>query len=202
MSDRSLIAVLCIAAVLAMIGYMTLGVRAPWSFVLPFRGEKLIALVLVALAVSTSTVLFQTISFNRILTPAIMGFDALYLLLLTMAVFLLGGIGFVALSPILVFILTTLVLICASVALFGLVLGHGPGALLKCFDEHHADGFGQVFGQRALRDGGRFTEFLDHVFGERLHGLSLGKTSQHQGHCEKHKGYAQDRAEAKGENHG
>ena len=56
MSDRSLIAVLCIAAVLAMIGYMTLGVRAPWSFVLPFRGEKLIALVLVALAVSTSTV--------------------------------------------------------------------------------------------------------------------------------------------------
>ena len=41
------------------------------------------SLLLVAGAVATATVLFQTVSGNRILTPAIMGFDELYRLIQT-----------------------------------------------------------------------------------------------------------------------
>ncbi|MDF3415096.1 iron chelate uptake ABC transporter family permease subunit [Sulfitobacter sp. M57] len=131
MSDRNLLLLLSGLACLAMFGFMTLGVRAPWGFVLPFRGEKLVALILVALAVSTSTVLFQTISFNRILTPAVMGFDALYLLLLTLAVYGLGGIGFTALSPVAVFAITSGVLVLAALALFGTLLGQARADLLR-----------------------------------------------------------------------
>jgi iron complex transport system permease protein len=47
-------------------------------------------LVLVAYAVAVSTVLFQTVTNNRILTPSIMGFDALYVLIKTGVVFFLG----------------------------------------------------------------------------------------------------------------
>lgn len=131
MTDRQLILLLGVLACAASIAYMTAGARAPWSFILPFRGEKLLALILVALAVSTSTVLFQTISFNRILTPSIMGFDALYLLLLTLGVYFLGGVGFSALSSILVFSITTLSLIIAAMALFGTLLGQARADLLR-----------------------------------------------------------------------
>jgi iron complex transport system permease protein len=68
-------------AALTIAAFMLIGANGKWSFVLPFRGAKLAAMVLVAYAIAVSSVLFQTITHNRILTPAIMGFDALYILI-------------------------------------------------------------------------------------------------------------------------
>lgn len=77
-------------ALISVVCFMTLGAKGSWSFVLPFRGRKLLALSLVAYSVAVSTVLFQTVTNNRILTPSIMGFDALYVLIQTAIVFFLG----------------------------------------------------------------------------------------------------------------
>ncbi|GLK69062.1 iron chelate uptake ABC transporter family permease subunit [Hansschlegelia plantiphila] len=99
----AVLAVLAIAAIISALAYMTIGARGPWSFILPFRGAKLAALVLVATAVAVSTVTFQTIANNRILTPSLMGFDALYALIRTATLFLLGAGGFAALDPRLAF---------------------------------------------------------------------------------------------------
>jgi len=71
--------------------FMTLNARGNWGFVLPFRSTKLLALVLIAYAIAVSTVLFQTVTNNRILTPAIMGFDALYMLIQTLLLFFAGS---------------------------------------------------------------------------------------------------------------
>ena len=79
---------------------MTLGANGQWSFVLPFRGGKLVAMLLVAYAVAVSSVLFQTITHNRILTPAIMGFDALYLLIQAVVVFGFGQAAASASHPV------------------------------------------------------------------------------------------------------
>ncbi|MEM8786900.1 MAG: iron chelate uptake ABC transporter family permease subunit [Pseudomonadota bacterium] len=125
------LAVLGLAALAVSAAYMLVAARAPWSFLLPFRGEKLAALILVAVAVSTATVLFQTITQNRILTPAIMGFDALYVLLLTIAVFLLGGQSVVRLPAQAVFLTTAAALIGAALLLFGTLLLHARGDLLR-----------------------------------------------------------------------
>ncbi|WEJ33071.1 iron chelate uptake ABC transporter family permease subunit [Devosia sp. SD17-2] len=81
---------LAVLAVLSVVLFMTLGAKGSWSFVLPFRGKKLLGLLLVAYSVAVSTVLFQTVTNNRILTPSIMGFDALYVLIKTSIVFFLG----------------------------------------------------------------------------------------------------------------
>jgi hypothetical protein len=78
-------------AIISIACFMTLGAKGSWSFVLPFRGRKLLSLCLVAYSVAVSTVLFQTVTANRILTPSIMGFDALYVLLKTAVVFFLGA---------------------------------------------------------------------------------------------------------------
>lgn len=98
---------LALAAVVAVALFMTLGARGNWDFVLPFRGVKLAGLVLVATAIATSTVMFQTITGNRILTPTIMGFDALYMLIQTGLVFFLGAVRASALDPRLMFVVET-----------------------------------------------------------------------------------------------
>ncbi|UHC19238.1 iron chelate uptake ABC transporter family permease subunit [Methylobacterium currus] len=86
---------LALAALGLAVAFMTVGANGRWGFVLPFRGTKLASLLLVACAVATATVLFQTVSGNRILTPAIMGFDELYRLIQTGTVVAAGtgGLG-------------------------------------------------------------------------------------------------------------
>jgi len=104
-------ALLGLLAALAVAGFMLLGVRGNWGFVLPFRGTKLAGLALVAVAIGTATVVFQTITNNRILTPSIMGFDALYILLQTALVFFLGAMQTSALDARVMFLGETALLL-------------------------------------------------------------------------------------------
>ncbi|MEK4566020.1 iron chelate uptake ABC transporter family permease subunit [Alkalihalobacillus sp. FSL R5-0424] len=61
------------------------------EYVLPRRGKKILAIVLTGAAIAFSTVVFQTITNNRILTPSILGLDSLYLLIQTVLIFFLGS---------------------------------------------------------------------------------------------------------------
>lgn len=91
--------VLGVLALISIVCFMTLGAKGSWSFILPFRGRKLLALCLVAYSVSVSTVLFQTVTNNRILTPSIMGFDALFVLVTTGTVFFFGASALISIDP-------------------------------------------------------------------------------------------------------
>lgn len=77
-------------ALATLAAFMLVGANGNWGFVLAFRGAKLAAMLLVAYAIAVSSVLFQTITHNRILTPSIMGFDALYMLIQAVIIFSLG----------------------------------------------------------------------------------------------------------------
>lgn len=70
--------------------FMTYDLKGSLSFALEFRARKLGGLALVGFAVAYSSVLFHTVTHNRILTPSLMGFDALYQLIQTSAAFFLG----------------------------------------------------------------------------------------------------------------
>lgn len=83
--------ILTLLALAVVILFMTLEARGSWSFIIPFRGRKVLGMALVGTAIAASTVMFQTITNNRILTPSIMGFDALYMLIQTVLVFFLGS---------------------------------------------------------------------------------------------------------------
>ena len=105
-------------ALISIVLFMTLGAKGNWSFVLTFRGKKLLALLLVAYSVAVSTVLFQTVTSNRILTPSIMGFDALYVLIKTSIVFFLGVGALTAIDSQLQFVVEVLVMVAFSSILF------------------------------------------------------------------------------------
>jgi iron complex transport system permease protein len=65
-----------------------------------------------------STLLFQTVTANRILTPSIMGFDSLYILVQTAMAFTLGAAAVVAAPPTLQFGVEVLLMVAFSALLY------------------------------------------------------------------------------------
>lgn len=103
----TLILLLTLAAVAI---FMTWNSRGNWDFVLAFRGRKVWAMALVSSCVAVSTVIFQTVTNNRILTPSIMGFDALYMLVQTLVVFFIGSIGLATTDPRIIFMVNVVLM--------------------------------------------------------------------------------------------
>jgi iron complex transport system permease protein len=120
---RTLFAVLGALTAAAIVAFLVVGANGNWDFVLPFRGRKVLALVLVAFAIAVSTVLFQTITENRILTPSILGFDSLFVLIQTCVVFVLGSTGLSALPPLASFAGEVVLMVVLSTALFHWLFG-------------------------------------------------------------------------------
>ncbi|WP_334195234.1 iron chelate uptake ABC transporter family permease subunit [Pararhodobacter sp.] len=116
-------ALLALLALLAAAAFLLLNARGSWDFLLPFRGRKLAGLAVVAVAIALSTVVFQTVTQNRILTPAIMGFDALYVLIQTGLVFGLGAGRVSALDARLVFGLELGAMVVFALLLFRWMFG-------------------------------------------------------------------------------
>jgi iron complex transport system permease protein len=96
--DRRL-AVMAAVALLVAVAFMTIGLRGNFAFVIELRAVRLAAIVVVGVAVAVSTVVFQTVCANRIITPSIMGLDALYVFCQTALVFALTGFGFAGIDP-------------------------------------------------------------------------------------------------------
>ena len=126
MAHRGL-AILAALLGLACLLYLVLGVRGNWGFVLALRAERLAALLLVAAAAAVATQIFQTVSGNRILTPAIVGFDALYILIQSVLVFALGGVAAAQIPAVAGFLGETAILVLAAVALFAALLRGAAG---------------------------------------------------------------------------
>ena len=106
------------AALLCVLGYMTLNVHTEWDFILEYRGSRLLALLLTACAIGVSTVLFQTLTQSRLLTPALMGFDALYVLVNTAMLLTLGASVWGEGAPELRFALQVLLMVALALLLF------------------------------------------------------------------------------------
>lgn len=103
------------------LAFLTVGATGDWSFILPFRGDRLLTIALVAWAVPFSTILFHTLSNNQILTPSIMGFDALFVLIQTIGVYFLGSSRISGMNPQLVFTGELVVMTLFSLALYRLL---------------------------------------------------------------------------------
>ncbi|MGI2328809.1 iron chelate uptake ABC transporter family permease subunit [Planococcus sp. YIM B11945] len=91
MRDLHKLMILIGLAVLACGLYLFHDLNGSFDYALPRRGVKVFAMVLTGVAIAYATVVFQTITHNRILTPSIMGLDSLYMLLQTLLIFFLGS---------------------------------------------------------------------------------------------------------------
>lgn len=88
------------------------------------RVESVVVIAVVALAHSFATVAFHTVTANRIVTPSILGFEALYGLINTAAVFFFGAIGATLTRGIVSYIFQVVVMVAFATLLYTWLLGN------------------------------------------------------------------------------
>ncbi|WP_367912478.1 iron chelate uptake ABC transporter family permease subunit [Bacillus pumilus] len=113
---RTLCLIAAIAAVLIVI-FITFQMGY-WPYTVPSRLKKVLAMTLTGGAIAFSSVVFQTLTNNRILTPSILGLDALYLFLQTAIIYLFGSTNFMIVNKNLNFFLCVGLMILFSVLLY------------------------------------------------------------------------------------
>lgn len=117
-SPRLVVGILLAATAAVVLFFLFFDLRGNVGYVLPRRGIEVAAMLLVAVAVGVSTLLFQTVTANRILTPSIMGFDSLYILIQTALAFTLGAAAVVAAPPTLQFGIEVVLMVAFSALLY------------------------------------------------------------------------------------
>lgn len=85
-----------------------------FDYVIPKRLARLAAMVIGGICVAWSSIVFQTLTGNRILTPAIMGYEAVYLLWQALLILVLGSQSLVVLGGSGNFLLSALLMLACS----------------------------------------------------------------------------------------
>lgn len=114
------IAIAFVLATVSLITFLTYNVQSDWTFILQYRGTKLLSMVTVAIALGVATLVFQTITNSKILTPSLMGFDALYLLINAFVLLFISKI-YIDLGDSTKFLLDVALMVVISVMLFKLL---------------------------------------------------------------------------------
>lgn len=89
-----------------------------YQYALSRRIPKLIAIAMTGSGVAVSSVIFQTVTNNRILTPSVLGLDSLYNLFQTLIVFSLGSLNVALMGSNLNFLIAGGLMIIFSLLLF------------------------------------------------------------------------------------
>lgn len=118
MNHKLKLSLLGAVAALLVATYLFIDISGNWEYVLLRRGKKILGMVLTGSAIAFSTVVFQTITHNRILTPSIIGLDSLYMLLQTVIVFFFGSIALANMSKQAHFLLTIVLMVMFAMLLY------------------------------------------------------------------------------------
>lgn len=119
------ISILSLLAVLGMTVFTLYKMGNSWEFALHYRALKIAAIAIVSWCVAYSTIAFQTLTNNRILTPSIMGFEAVFMLFQTLLVFLHGENSLQAVGTVGNFVISTLLMIGFAFLLYFLIYKRG-----------------------------------------------------------------------------
>jgi len=95
------------------------------DYVLKRRSFKIATIIIVSCCVAYSSVIFQTLTANKILTPSIMGFEAVYLLFQTVIVFMYGDKTYKVLTNSENFFLSIVFMMLFAVVMYVLIFKKG-----------------------------------------------------------------------------
>lgn len=115
------LAVVAALAVASMIAFVGIDSGGDLAFTLELRGTKVATMVLVGWATGVSTVAFHTVTNNRILTPSVLGLDALFAFFVTLLAFVFGATFTGVLGPYGSFAVTLALMVAFGWALTGLL---------------------------------------------------------------------------------
>jgi len=124
---RLVLAVLVVLAAGSAVGLLAVGNPMPpgtrgFWLIAEMRVTSVVVMAVVAVCQAVATITFQTVTNNRIITPSIMGFESLYTVIQTSAVYFLGVAGVTALQGTGQFLLQVAAMVGLSVLLYGWLL--------------------------------------------------------------------------------
>ena len=87
------LSLLCILIIALVVFFMLFDSGMDFDYILPKRLLRLATIILAGTGIAISSIVFQTLVMNRILTPAIMGYEAVYLFWQVLLLYFLGQSG-------------------------------------------------------------------------------------------------------------
>lgn len=127
--NKRILTFLLLAVIGSGILYLLINTRGDFSFAFSLRSKRILPFILVGMTTTISTIVFQTMTQNNILTPNIIGLDALYVLLQTSVVFFFGLNNPVVTNPYINYFLSLSLMVVSSMALYWLFFKRFPGRI-------------------------------------------------------------------------
>ena len=128
---KNQIIVLLTLTIIAYIVFVVIGMnKNNMDYLLSKRIPKLIAISLSGGAIAFSSIIFQTICNNRILTPSVLGLDSVYSFIQTIVVFAFGSTSIVMTNKNLNFILSLIGMLIISTLLYKFVFGRDNNGIM------------------------------------------------------------------------
>ncbi|RCW67001.1 iron chelate uptake ABC transporter family permease subunit [Saliterribacillus persicus] len=118
MHNRKKLILLLVLALIVISIYVFSGITSNWDYILPRRITRVLAIIITGSVIAISTVIFQTITNNRILTPSVIGLDSLYLLIQTFLIFVFGSTSLVAQNPNINFLISLVLMVIFALFLY------------------------------------------------------------------------------------
>ena len=112
------ILVLVALAMLSIAGFLFYNIQGGFSYAFPKRVIRVLAMIITGVAIAYATVMFQTVTRNRILTPSIIGVDSMYEVVQTVIYFFLGSASIFVVSRYLNFGVSILAMVLFALLLY------------------------------------------------------------------------------------
>ncbi|WP_077620877.1 iron chelate uptake ABC transporter family permease subunit [Bacillus sinesaloumensis] len=93
MRNSTKLIILAVIAIVCILLYGFYDLKGGFDYAFPKRMIRVSAMVVTGIAIAYSTVVFQTITQNRILTPSVMGLDSMYEVVQTLIYFFAGSMS-------------------------------------------------------------------------------------------------------------
>ncbi|MBU5310612.1 iron chelate uptake ABC transporter family permease subunit [Tissierella carlieri] len=119
MNSKKKIYFLSILLLILITLFLIIGLNSKnWQYALSRRIPKIIAIILTGSSIAFSSMIFQTITNNNILTPSVLGLDSLYMFFQTFIVFVFGSNNLAKIGNNFNFILSVVFMVIFSIILF------------------------------------------------------------------------------------
>ena len=123
--NKKQIIIMSIIALISLTLFIVWGLTAKnYRFNLSLRIPKVLGILIAGGSISVASILFQTITNNRIITPSIIGLDALYSLVQTIVVFVFGSTSLFMVNKTVNFLTSGILMVILAMILFKVVLNN------------------------------------------------------------------------------
>lgn len=121
MRNSTKLIILAAIAIICVLLYAFYDIKGGFSYAFPRRLIRILAMTITGVAIAYSTVVFQTITHNKILTPSVMGLDSMYMVVQTFIYFFLGSTSILVINKYLNFSISIIAMVLFALILFRLL---------------------------------------------------------------------------------